>query len=609
MIEEMILEKVVSVAIDRAGNYLTEMSFNLDTGNDEIEDNLSSHLRQVKNWAEEVSFKDSFQAKSINDIYVNLDLSLIPRRRQLEDQKHIQTIKFDALSLDKHIVILGQPGAGKTTSLKYLTYKMLFEEKTPFNLVGYNYPILIKFRELDNIEEEHFLLEKLIKIYGINIKHNDLDKYEIPKEKFKKMYKELSHSYIQKFIDSQRIILILDGFDELPNIEAKENAVKSIRLLSSSLDNSLIILTSRSSDYDYHINGTEEFEIAPLDEKQIKLFSEKWLGKKRLSDDFLEKVKASPFYDTTIRPLTIAHLCAIYARKGDIPKKPKTVYKKLINLLLEEWDFQRSVKRDSQYANFEIDRKFEFLSALSFDLTTYFNLSVFNTYELERAYNRIHVDFGLPQHESRKVVKEIESHSGLLIKSGYDQFMFAHKSLQEYFTANYLVKLPEFPRDTKIVKVLPNEFAIAISISSNSSEYFKKFVADFVINSDVSESFLATFINRLVLEKPDFSHTPAVIFTFLKLYEIYYKKLSQQVGDNNNSSFMDYITPIDTEPLGQILISLGELIIELVSRGEEFRNILSKKYKIQKSTKYYFIYRKIYQCDWPKKVYLPNKER
>ncbi len=45
---------------------------------------------------------------------------------------------------------------------------------------------------------------------------------------------------------------------------------------------------------------------------------------------FTEQIKKSPFADTAIRPLTIAHLCAIFERAGRIPDKPKTFYRKIV---------------------------------------------------------------------------------------------------------------------------------------------------------------------------------------------------------------------------------------------------------------------------------------
>src|SRR5690606_8701661 len=98
---------------------------------------------------------------------------------------------------------------------------------------------------------------------------------------------------------------------------------------------------------------------------QIKVFIEKWLINKESVDKVYNEILLSPFKDTLSKPLTLAHLCAIYERYGRIPEKPKTLYKKIVTLLIEDWDNQRSIQRKSKYSNFDTDRKFDFLCNLS----------------------------------------------------------------------------------------------------------------------------------------------------------------------------------------------------------------------------------------------------
>ena len=75
---------------------------------------------------------------------------------------------------------------------------------------------------------------------------------------------------------------------------------------------------------------------------------------KNKADDFLYKVKHSPFADTSIKPLNLAHLCAIYNRIGNVPEQPKTIYRKVVNLLIEEWDEQRLIIRKTAFEGFSI---------------------------------------------------------------------------------------------------------------------------------------------------------------------------------------------------------------------------------------------------------------
>lgn len=152
-----------------------------------------------------------------------------------------------------------------------------------------------------------------------------------------------------------------------------------------------------------------------------------------------------------------------------------------------------------------MDRKFDFLCRLAFELTTSFHTTAFTEEQLQSVYLRICKSFDLRQHDVHNVVGELETHTGLIVQAGYHHYEFAHKSLQEYLTAEYLVRLPSIPDDKRILLDLPNELAIAVTISSNSADYFSELILNRMARHTLPEGFCKTFINRLILEKPDFS--------------------------------------------------------------------------------------------------------
>ena len=129
-------------------------------------------------------------------------------------------------------------------------------------------------------------------------------------------------------------MLILDGFDEI-HPTYREQLLSEYKILVYNLKKSKVILTSRSGDFPYRIENTTIYEIAPLSVEQIEESAKKWLTSQNYND-FLLQIKKSPFFDTTMRPLTLRNLCAIYEKYGKIPDKPKTVYKMVVKILLED---------------------------------------------------------------------------------------------------------------------------------------------------------------------------------------------------------------------------------------------------------------------------------
>lgn len=548
MLPEILIKEIGGLIFKTIGVQLNK--FDSKSGSKEVDiiDSLNQHITSVKNWSSEINFKDLQKSKKTYSVYIPLNLYITPIRLRFDlDEKLIQVPILDIFkNTDSHVVILGQPGAGKTTSMKYICQSIFFNEN--FYPEKFSLPILVRLREFNAPVNENFsagiIYEFLFNLFGVKIKKNDQeDKY--------KNVNRIKENLVNEILNNNNFILIIDGFDELSTKKNRGIVIGELTNLANQIESSKIVITSRTADFNFSSENLSTFEICSLNKDQIKEFSLKWLDSKERGDDFVFAVERSPFNDTTIRPLTIAHLCAIYERNNKIPDKPKTVYKKIINLLLEEWDEQRNLQRLSNYGNFEIDRKFEFLSALSFHLTVSTNKTYFSLEDMENAYSSIHEDFDLSLKDMKTVLNEIESHSGLFLQSGFENYEFAHKSLQEYLTAEYIVRLPYIPNKRNLTERLPNEFAIAIAISSRPSDYFISFISNnFKTVKDVVR-FVQLFINRLILEKPEFNSNHSVSLVSLILYsaylEVYMKdtnQLSLFIMDNFASEFEVFINSI-----------------------------------------------------------------
>ncbi|MDR0233061.1 MAG: NACHT domain-containing protein [Dysgonamonadaceae bacterium] len=543
MITELILQEFASRIITSIPKLIKNTDVKSYSKEKDILDSLNQHLTFVKNWSSEVIFFDLKKSKSTKKVFVDLDLYVQPLRVRINKDEIVDKIQLQKLfdnSKERHIALLGQVGSGKTTSLKYFCQSLIFNEGYfDSNLC---YPILIKLNDFNNPNREYnhsIIINKIIDILGVKFDFQELDEKSIDSFKEK---------IVINFLNENNILLLLDGFDELVFQNRKNVILEEFEKLVCHVEFSKIILTSRTSDFRFSFSKISIYEICPLNDEQIEIFALKWLGEDD-AKDFVIKVKKSPFYDTTIRPLTIAHLCALYERNKDIPEKPRTVYKKIVNLLLEEWNQQRNVHKKSKYSKFENDRKFEFLSCMAYNLTITNNTNNFLKTDLENIYTKIYKDYDLIREEMIDVINEIESHNGLILESGFQNFEFAHKSIQEYLTAEYIVKLPSIPKERDIILKLPNEMAVAIAISSNPSNYFKEFIDGRFIPYDLDLSFAKPFINRLLLEKVDFNQEFDVATSVLSFYSAYIQRYKEKdvqlvICDDLTNEFEEFVLKI-----------------------------------------------------------------
>lgn len=520
LLEIYLARKVLDAAVKAAGHCLAGVKSKLLSTPDTIAAALERHLREVRNWASEVTFGDLKEAKQTNRIFVQLDCYVVPRHRRISLDEPVTKVPLDTLFATdaKHFVFLGTPGAGKTTSMKSLCNKIFTDENFAPDRV--NYPVLIKLRDLNHSDQSGrvVLLNALCDALGLTFEFAEA--LQGRSQDAMRLRFEAVADVVCKLLNETKALLILDGFDEIAEFELREAVLQQIRTLALRLDTATLALTSRTGEFMAVIDTARIFEICALGPEQIADFAKKWIGDDKKAGSFLKQVAQSPFADSAIKPLTLAHLCAVFERVGSIPEKPKTVYRKILHLLLEDWDEQRSVTRKSRYSSFESDRKYEFLANLAFHLTVDCRSVVFSSRDIAAIYRKMCQDFGLPKDEAADVAKELESHTGLFVQCGFSEFEFAHKSLQEFLAAEFLVRLPSIPHDNQVLEKLPNEFAIATTISSNPSLYLSELVLRRFTQLTMQESFLPTYVTRLLQERPDFKSEQTVVFALLALYSM-----------------------------------------------------------------------------------------
>jgi hypothetical protein len=472
----------------------------LTPNGNEVVSAVRRHVQRVRDWSSKIHFLDLAEDRDIHRSYVELDTYLVPVKLHVDELERERKLPFAEVlrTTRQHLAILGQPGAGKTTSMQKICFDLLNRSAGEG---ARTLPLLIRFRDLPppSDSDTGVICRAMSEIFPLS-----LSCLEVPgAPKPERERRQLLTSAVLELVDRMGCAIILDGLDEYPFAAARENLIKELRYLACALQHARLIVTCRSGEFNYAIDRMTRYELAPLSPDQIKDFALRWLDDEREAADFLRAVMQTPFADTAIKPLSLAHLCALFKRTKKIPDKPKVVYRKIVGLLLEKWDEQRSVEHTSSYAYFEPDRKFEFLCRLAYEVTTRFQATVISHSMLIEIYESICHCFSLPAQEAQAVAREIESHTGLLVEAGFEKYEFAHKSIQEYLTAEHIVRLPAIPKDPGIVMHLGAELAIAISISSDPTLYLCSLAFQVLPGKNLGHSFYAKFFSRIVLEKPD----------------------------------------------------------------------------------------------------------
>ncbi|MBU2497378.1 MAG: NACHT domain-containing protein [Proteobacteria bacterium] len=322
----------------------------------------------------------------------------------------------------KRVVILGSPGSGKTTFLKFLalayTDKRLFDSS--FLKTSY-FPMFISLLAYSQTNANSSLLDFIVR-------------------SLKKRTDKYAEHFVRRLLDKGLCVLLLDALDEIP-LKRRARAFSQINDLCSSFPNTKIIISCRTADYVAPFESFYEVELARLSSRAINKIIRAWLRDdpakaKQLIKHLKHDQDLQALAET---PLLLSLLCIQFRHDLTLPKRKTEVYKRCIEAFLREWDVSRGFRRDSAYSGLSDDRKqrlFEHVAGKYFIEKRRFT---FPHPDLCNEIGSCIQRFNIAKEEAPQVLQEIERHHGILERSSADSFMFSHPSFQEYFAAQYLI--------------------------------------------------------------------------------------------------------------------------------------------------------------------------
>ena len=324
-------------------------------------------------WCQQLQFFGMSGPESIEAATVSLALDTTPRRFRTSEAAGERLSEEQLLTRPGHFLLLGDPGAGKTTTIKRLARALLFDAP-----VGagdqWQAPVVVRLRELTSPDPIEVVLAERMGI-----------RYDVVREKKKPPRYICGNSslldVVADAVNRGSILLLLDGLDEAPS-GFRSALEDSILQFARQLSDAKIVMSCRSGDYTRTFEGFATAELCGLDPLQVVQIAERWLGND--SEDFLFRLDNTPYSDLANRPLFLCQLLVIYRNGGgELPDEPRHVYQKVVDLCLERWDrTEKRLARQSRYSSFGSGSKREFLAALAYELTYRRLLTRFREQEL-----------------------------------------------------------------------------------------------------------------------------------------------------------------------------------------------------------------------------------
>lgn len=326
--------------------------------------------------------------KSSLSSYYIYNNKYIPRNIYTKNDTPLSSI--DCLLKHKHIILLGDPGCGKTYEslnvLKELCTNETFKEYIPIYMKLMEYGIVY-----DSIFD--YMKKQLMPFWG-----------------------SLSDDQLIAALSSEKFVLILDGVDEILNLDFRIKFFADINQLLS-ITKAHFYITSRINPYHGNINNIVEYRIKDLTSDQIS---------KELRDKGIYVSISRQFYDLFSNPLFLQIGIKVLGNCGR-----SKIYNKsqLFNLYIEEVCYNRD--RNKQLP--------QNISKNYYNVLMSIGALAYETFEkASLSFDEFDAFFG--SHNKDYSVQNICDFFRIDVFDIGDSIVFSHKHFKEFFAAYYLVK-------------------------------------------------------------------------------------------------------------------------------------------------------------------------
>jgi hypothetical protein len=363
----------------------------------------------------------------------------------------------DLLSTCQRLLIVGEPGGGKTTFLRFIACVLardaLGRDKPSRNShLGLTLdepppiPILIKLSVLAGV------LKK-----GCPASHGS-SAWRVLVQAMEELFETETVSVLKGLLDEERCALLLDSLDEEPDMNIREKMVEVTNAVLHHWGRNLIVITSRPFGYQA-VAALEEMRKAEIDafsEGEILEFLSRWAKALFPDEDernrraYLPELRSAVFNVPRIRrmaknPVMLTCLCVVHWNEKKLPEGKADLLTAVLRWLINAKEEKRKAR--GYHNTFAV----ECFKSIAFSMTNHLNGKQVSA-DLSWAAEQLKVPFRdelnvedeyLVRKRGMEFLDAETIDSGIIEQAGTGQVRFWHLTFQEHYAAKALVELGE----------------------------------------------------------------------------------------------------------------------------------------------------------------------